>query len=1154
MRTLLIILATALALAVHADDKDRRKSGSGKMGYLIEKKLKNADADKPTTPQPAKPSKAGETSFSRDTVRRHVAAKTFPDVRKYYCECYADVVRQYGFWRGVGPRLSAEQVRHRSKHYRLLRPAGAPQGAPFTHMQVMNAFGQLSTDHSYGPLLANAFTGDDGIDISWKWKLQTICQFEQISRRGVMVQENMYDADGELVLQYLPTSVSRNHIIGHYADAYGVPATLRDDEEARYVSITLDDNGYESEIAFIDEDGRLRRNDDDVFIALRTYDKQGRRTSIRSADPLGRPTRDNWGNCGWQYYYNRQGLADSCICIDQHGRHMRMPSIKEEATDVWTIRYAYDRWGNRTMRAYYDNLGRPDTTKNGIHRYLYTYDDHGLMTSYRAEGLDGHLADYDTGKALLLRRYDSRGHMTYEETRDKDSLFTTRGDCMTTRRYDGDELVLRLDYNSTNGTDTILNYKVVMADGQKTTCNYAYGRIVQKQYDALGRNTTEAYYDLDMRPIKRQGYHKQVNRYTERPGYQLHEECYLDTLGHWADIKDSKYGKSYNREITETDSVRHIRTTASYDGTRLIEKYANLYNDDFSMTQGILNYDSIGYRGRTLTADALYYKALSTKSVQGKSTTWRGENEFGEPSYILNGDWDGAPIYCTDVIGDSYYFDENGDTIPSSTEGRKEFKNRLAKAFCIELVDSAALRLGLRTGDLIVRYGDWHYPVPSIYGRFHESLICLESVRKALQSKTMVVMRHDEATRTSRLIELYMPEGTTRQLGFVYHMLYLTQKERQRYEQVMELQRATVSVEAENTSMEQNEKVKFFTPYKVGDTSDKQLFMRGLQDNVVVVAWEPYTDGESYLFTCKNPLIDYVHHNDYDSVALHYTVDGRHVLRYVMAKDDLSGGRQSSTMVAYASDINALADSLQRDYDERHPQPVIALQPREAADRLRQIDGAEVTQDDGSYYRGNGNREYGDVKALCHVVIDYETLSYPDMLLAHNILSHMDYSHHFYVRNDSDWGYLKEHRGRFAEIAWQGYDESKRSVTVISGDISFQPKQLYMVDIVDASTFSRSDRSGEYVLLQADDWLLGLSRNYPRLSDGPAPQQLILARVKQRGDRLVVEKPATDALTENCTVIGHGYREVTDDVFRQAYQWALRCRKEYMKHSDHQHP
>ena len=48
----------------------------------------------------------------------------------------------------------------------------------------------------------------------------------------------------------------------------------------------------------------------------------------------------------------------------------------------------------------------------------------------------------------------------------------------------------------------------------------------------------------------------------------------------------------------------------------------------------------------------------------------------------------------------------------------------LYKSFCIELTDSLAYRCGLRTGDLIVRYGDWHYPSPRTAGGYYENILC----------------------------------------------------------------------------------------------------------------------------------------------------------------------------------------------------------------------------------------------------------------------------------------------------------------------------------------------------------------------------------------------------------------------------------------------
>jgi len=303
------------------------------------------------------------------------------------------------------------------------------------------------------------------------------------------------------------------------------------------------------------------------------------------------------------------------------------------------------------------------------------------------------------------------------------------------------------------------------------------------------------------------------------------------------------------------------------------------------------------------------------------------------------------------------------------------------------------------------------------------------------------------------------------------------------------------------------------------------------------VAWEPYVNDKRYLFTCKNYLFDSALENEYDSIALHYTVDGHHVERYVMSKEDTDYARCSNTKVADASDIYALADSLQQAFDALFPRPVIALEPRAAADRLRTIAGARVKSNDGSAYRGDGKEEYGDVTELYHVSVDYDSLSYDNMFEAYNILSHIDYSKHFRVDNEDDWGYLLEKKGKFTDIAWN----SNESVTILSGDIRFNPAYCYVAEVNSDGHFSQRGLQGKYILLQCNNWRFGQD-NYDEF-DYPGDRRITMAKIEQVGDSIVLGKLETRTFPAGRLGINTREELMPFYVFRQTYQMLRRLKK-----------
>lgn len=1069
MRRIIWLIFALIAVCAYCEDTEDTKSrNKGTLGRLLNK-IDGNDKEKAKKKEPIV--KDGDNAFAvtADTVRKSISTRKFPDVKGYYAECYADIVNQYGFWKGIGKPLTKEQQRHIRVHYRLLRPAHSNPKAPFTHLQIVDALGNLTTSHSYGPYMASPHRDDDGISDSWKNKLNTICQSEKIVRNGILVQENMYDSDGNLVLQYFPVSVSNDQIVGHFTDASGAFALLRDDDECKYVSIKLDKNGYESAFSFIDDKGYLKHNKDNVFMELKEYDENGLVQSVMSADAMGIPVLDKYGNCGWKYVYDKNSRVDYCFCVNQYGQPMQMPS-KHTTEDVWKVKYGYDKWGNTISRTFYDDKWQPDITSRGVHRFIYTIKD-GQRTMCKAEGLQGELVNFDTDLAVWIQEFDSEGHVTRTENRNKDSLFSSNGTCLETCQFVNGVQVLRMEYVTTNGRDSVLNLRNVRANGCDTTWNYDKKYIEIKREDSQGRQVEDAYYTLDMKPLEYYQWHKIVSKYEDRPNYSICTKMVLDKECKPADMNQKGYWREYNIEVTEMDSIGRQETISRYNGRNLIDKYGFIYTDDLGSYE-LVYYDSLGNRGRTAQADALYYKVLSTHNVQGNSTSWSGINEFGEPSYVMNGDWTNAAIYCTNVIGNEYYYDEKGDTIPKSSDGRKEFKSTLYKSFCIELIDSVALRHGLRTGDIIIRYGDWHCPNPTTYGDFHHTLLCLETTRKALQKKTMVVMRHDPATCTSRLVEIPLPVGTPKELGFIYHMIYMTTREKERYEQVVASGRASVTLDSINTRTQKNDKISFVFPTKVGHSNSKKVFLEGFQEDVIALGWEVFADGKRYYFNCHDSRInaDNAFVNNYDSIALHYTVDAKTCKRYMFRDKNFRAYLDRwTTNITDGSDLFALADSLQKDFDEKHPVEKIVLKPHDAAERLLSIPGTKQYQTDGSNYRGNGVEKYGNVNTLYNVYVDYDSLSYDAMFLANNIINNIDFSDYCYMHNDKDYGYFLEAKGRFTECAWT----TTKGIVFLSDSVEFYNKSMIVVEVADSGIFRQEGLDGKYAVLKCNDWIFG---------------------------------------------------------------------------------
>lgn len=1076
----------------------------------------------------------------------------------YYTECYEKIVNRNGLWKGVGTPLTPTQAKHKNAYYKLMRPQNAAPNSPFTKMQIVDFAGNLSTDLTYEPYIGDA----DGSKIDFS----KVCQAEKIFWQGRMVQENMYDADGNLVTQFLVTPLSENEVMGHFINPDGVMPKVRDEEEYTYIYIKYDDNGFVSQIAFYNEHGTIVKNNDDAFKKLYVYDKNGNQLSNMSGDASGNPIIDNWGNSGYSYTYDSKGRCLTATCINHLGEPINMPSSRSSSRGVCKTIYTYDQWGNQTSCSYFDVYGVATTNPNGVHRFVSAYDDMGHKISYRALDPNGQLVNYSKTIAMYTARYDKDGNMVFKEFRDENGRFTTDGDCLWIREYKNGKRVLYVDYNSTTGLDTVMNYKRVDFAGGDTIWNIASGYINVELKDEKDRMTYDAYYDLDGNPKAQYGYHKIVYRYTDGIKHSIRETRYLDTKGNPMDIHDEDYGREYNVRITEVDSVNRIMITTELDGDRIIDKWANPQNEDYSAWTGLMYYDSLGIRGRSFKSDGFYYRMERVVDAQGNTYSYQAFNEFDEPAYNMRGDWDNAIIYSLNILEEANYRDENGDTIPSDSDQRKEFKNSLYKAFIIELIDSTALKLGLMTGDVLVRYGDWIYVNPRTSGGYWRNILCYEMIRKANTNKTAIVMRHDPVTKTSRLIELNLPEGTPQQLGFLYHAMIMTEKETKRYNNVIAegLQSAipdyssstdpmptTLQLSYNNCDFADNDRVDFIFPCKIGSKTNTQVFRGGFKQNAVVLGWEPYLNGSSHFYSChnENEEMEDAFERNYDSIVLHYTADGRSVLRYTFYDDDFRRYViRSNTRCPDASAFYALADSLQEVFAQREstrPQ-IPSLKPHEAAEQLLTLKGSEKTGDDlKSLYLWIYD-EFTNVSDIYEVSYETDSLTFDDIRYAKGILSNIDLSEYTYLEYIDEDGepaneWVMINKNKITEIVRV---REKGLLFFIGDGIGIPRKTLTTIkydDDEEDGYFYTNGLDGNYILLRLNQWRLG--NDFTNFTDGDRsePWPLYFVPVPKEGDKRIGKVTKL-----NMHIGDYGIRtedvEVSDEVYFDALNKARKLK------------
>ena len=968
-----IMFAVALAMfgvvAVQSDDR----RGVGKDSPLLGGK--NAKIVHAAVQGPRVETKSERDTGSRgdkgsrdraDKVTPTVAVRDFQGAANRYAALYAKIVKRHGWYEGVGRPLTPREASHLTCYYRLSRKQSS---GPWTHIQALDGYGRLTTDHSIRNYLVNPYDSyDSELNPDVKDDLKSICQWECVAEGGIVVQECAYDSDGKLVLSYFPTPLSSNVILGRYVDKMGAPAHLRkfkttsgeEAEGAEFVRITLDKRGYEVMFEFLDKDGRFRRNGDGAFMTVREYDAKGNLLKSLSCDALGRPVIDAWGNCGWVSKFDADNRDTLYTIVNASEKPMRMP-LKRTSDDYIVAKRHYDSWGRKDWEAYYDGKGAPDTLKGGLHRRVYTYDDHGKETSMRREGLDGQLVDDRYGMARWVARYDDRGNQTYyaEFAADGKLAAWRKAVILAHAEYDAQgKQLYKNRYYSTDGTDSVLLERYV--NDRDTTFYYEEGYYHVNMYDSLG-NYIYAFYNLDGTPrIGEDGddsYHKFTSVVERRGKTSIKVGTYYDVDGRPMRLGTKGFHLDFNVKRTVTDSVARYKVIEEFDGDRLLDKYGHDLDANCETTTSIVSYDGVGQRARSHLRDAYYYKVKVGRTASGAITYIAGENEFGEPAYVLNGDANSNYIYTLDIRGDGYYYKEDGDSITDLSD----LKNSLCKAYCVEVVDTAAWKLGLRSGDLIVKYGNWNY-FTSLSSGVPENRLCMETVETARQIKELVLMRHDPETKTSRMLTYLLPSGTPWELGFIYHKLYMTKREEQRYDSICKAFAAERKLDIQGEykfGLDKfdglNTMLCTFKPY-TANASGQDVASKGYLQQGIIVGMKRHEQEFVDLYALGDTIdkLSNMLTTDRDSVMLYVTSDGESIdsIPHGNPGYDASFSLFSASEFTYGK-VLALAQRLRRKKANdgvKKTFPKIAYKPSDAAARIYvDTESFSVTHAEGDF-------------------------------------------------------------------------------------------------------------------------------------------------------------------------------------------------------------
>lgn len=728
----------------------------------------------------------------RMSIRKDIPT-TQPQPTTPVVEQIADTVysfstkKQHGWFAPLGI-IPEEATKHRYNSYRF---TNRNSKGHWCKMEHIDAYGNLIPDGRGAYILkGSAFDTDSLANKVWGEKILTACIYETIAdpSGSNVIQERAYDKEKNLVYSFSRTPIAtdalgRKTYVGSYKDSYGLPAEMRDDPTATFtygtlVMLTEDIWGNDSIVQYMDAKGRKRVNSDNVAMEVFITDKEGHLLKQQSRDSLGNLTIDNWGNCGVEYTWNKSHTIASATYMDDKWQPMRMPSIRatEGRDDVIKTKYKYDQYTRQTEEAYYTDNDIPDVNNQGIHKTLSVYDDRGNLIETRYLDLDGNLINNQNGWALYKAEF-------YPDGKVKDCFWydCSLNPCSSEKSFsrshyeynDGNE-TLSERYEIINGEERIYSKSI-------NTSSFSYQRWADGSFridsiDSRGRQTSRTFYKRDGSLEWVEGGAINRTRYFDDKGFTRSENIHYDENEEVIEID------GIAKTIELTDSLNHLVYIKQYTKNGdLRNTYIRKMSPDFSYPKG--EYDSNGFGVITRAGGHLgyrYYKADAqmNQDLENPSiTSLIGRDEFGEPDYI---DSPTSLYYYqrAQSNGEGLFYDEN-DRIINDFDS---LRNVLPKAISIEVTDSSAYKAGLRDNDVIILYGDYVADMDSIpsYYDFRKDW-SLRSVMDSRKNKRMVVFRVDDAENNRYdLAEINNLFGTPSEIGFIPHIRYLTQRQKER--------------------------------------------------------------------------------------------------------------------------------------------------------------------------------------------------------------------------------------------------------------------------------------------------------------------------------------------------------------------------------------
>ena len=266
---------------------------------------------------------------------------------------------------------------------------------------------------------------------------------------------------------------------------------------------------------------RLQQGKSKISRKLLKFNENGLLKQINYQDPYGRNTTDYQGYYGSSYEYSYEGLITktselnkrlepiitSQISFKYDSNNRKTLELESESFNLSEIRFMRDYWGNVIEKSLFYNFA--PTTRNGMHKLKYSYDQQGFLIEEQNLGINDELvAEQGSPHSKVKYKYDGNGNL-------EEASFFGKNDQLTYHRIYGYALG-KYKFNDKNQLKETSSFGVLKEPILMVTAKVSNVFKNKVEYDSRGNRIRESYFGLNGEPVlSGDFYHRYDSKYNK---------------------------------------------------------------------------------------------------------------------------------------------------------------------------------------------------------------------------------------------------------------------------------------------------------------------------------------------------------------------------------------------------------------------------------------------------------------------------------------------------------------------------------------------------------------------------------------------------------------------------------------------------------------